>query len=248
MPSQKLPLDERIHSVLMRGFGLRTRDFSHESVERPVAALNKARLPLPPVGGEVLWMSAPIAFTLPGHYAYISRAFVECCQSDAPVAFALAHEIGHLDLGHTNRIGHVLTAEGLLHAPGKLAIIVLEVLSRLLYSRDYELAADGYALGLCRKAGFDLKKCLECFDILTRYSLDHHDLDGVYGSDEEIELDPDDAANAVNRLYIEFRLWCARHRRSHPSLYERRRVLLKLIAEMEPTEAPVSYPPSATRR
>jgi Zn-dependent protease with chaperone function len=230
MRPQKPPLDERIHAILLRGFGLRTRDFSHERVERAMAALNLARSPLPPVIGEVLWMSAPIAFTLPGRYAYISRSLIEYCQSDAPVAFALAHEIGHLDLGHTDRVGRVLTAEGLAHAPEMLAIVVLEVLSRLLYSRDHELAADAYALDLCRKAGFDPKKCLECIDILARYSLDHHDLDGVYGSDEEIELYPDQATNSVGRLYIELRLWCARHRRSHPSLYERRQALLKQIA------------------
>jgi Zn-dependent protease with chaperone function len=152
----------------MRGFGLRTHDFSHESVERVMVALNRARSPLSPMTGEVVWMSAPIAFTLPGHYAYISRSFVECCQSDAPTAFALAHEIAHHDLGHTDSIGRVMAAEGLAHAPEKLAIIVLEILSRLLYSREHELAADARALELCRKAGFDLKKCLECFDILTR--------------------------------------------------------------------------------
>jgi len=236
MRPQKAPLDERVHAVLLRGFGLRTRDFSHDSIERVVPALNQARSPLPAVLGEVLWMSAPIAFTLPGRYAYISRSFIERCQSDAPVAFALAHEIGHHDLGHTDRIGRVLAAEGLLHTPEKLAIIVLEVLSRLLYSRDRELAADAYALDLCRKAGFDLKKCLECFDILARYALDHHDLDGVYGSDEELELDVGQATSAVNRAYIGFRLWCARHRRSHPSIYERRQILLTKIAAMEKAE------------
>ena len=233
MRSQKPPLGDRVHSILMRGFGLRTRDFSHESVERVMAALNEARAPLPPVTGEVLWMSAPIAFTLPGHYAYVSRSFLEYCQSDAPAAFALAHEIGHLDLGHTDRIGRVLTAEGLVHAPDRMALILLELLSNLLYSRDRELGADAYALTLCRRAGFDLKKCLECFDILTRYSLDHHDLDGVYGSDEELELDPGQTTGPVNRLLLEFRLWRARHRRSHPSLFERRRILLKQMAAME---------------
>jgi predicted Zn-dependent protease len=217
----------------MRGFGLRTRNFSHESVERITAALNQARSPLPPVTGEVVWMSAPIAFTLPGHYAYISRSFLECCQSDAPAAFALAHEIAHHDLGHTDRVGRVLTAEGLAHAPDRVALIVLELMSGWLYSRDRELAADAYALDLCCRAGFDLKKCLECFDILTRYSLDHHDLDGVYGSDEELELDPNQSTGSVNRFVMGFRLWCARHRRSHPSLYERRRTLLKQIAAME---------------
>jgi Zn-dependent protease with chaperone function len=214
----------------MRGFGLRKRDFSHERVERAMAALNQTRSPLPPMLGEVLWLSAPIAFTLPGNYVYISRSLIEYCTSDAPVAFALAHEMAHHDLGHTQRIDRMFAAEGLVHTPERLAIFVIEFLSRRLYSRDHEFWADAYAIGLCHRAGFDPKQCLQCFDVLTRYSLDHHDLDGVYGSDEEIELDPSQAANLLSRAYIELRLWCARHRRSHPSLHERQQSLLKQIA------------------
>jgi len=237
MSSQKPPLEERIHSILMQAFGLRKRDFSHESVERVMAALNGVRSPLPPITGEVLWMSAPIAFTLSGPYAYISRSLIEYCASDAAVAFPLAHEMAHHDLGHVKRIDRMFAAQGLAHAPERLSLLVLEYLSRRLYSRDHEFWADAYAIGLCRRAGFDPKQCLQCFDVLSRYSLDHHDLDGVYGSDDEIELDPAQAANAVDRVYIEFRLWRARHRRSHPSLHERRQTLLKQIAVMEQARA-----------
>jgi hypothetical protein len=98
--------------------------------------------------------------------------------------------------------------------------------------RDNELAADAYALDLCRKAGFDSKRCLQCFDILSWYLLDIGDLDGVYSTDEEIELDPDRATNPIGRISIELRLWRARHARSHPSLHERRKILLSRIAEV----------------
>jgi predicted Zn-dependent protease len=232
MPATRLPLDERLHSLLMRGFGLRTRDFSHTSVERVMAALNTAREPLPPMIGEVIWASAPVAFTLPGHYAYISRSLIEYCASDAAVGFALAHEIGHHDLGHIRRVDRMLAAQGLARMPRRLALAGVELLSRRLYSRDHEFWADAYAIGLCRRAGFDPNACLQCFDVLTRYALDHHDLDGVYGSDDELEFDPDQAANALDRAVIELRLWRARHRRSHPSLHERRQLLLKQIATM----------------
>jgi hypothetical protein len=63
--------------------------------------------------------------------------------------------------------------------------------------------------------------------------LDFHDLDGVYGTDEEIELDPDQATSSIGRISIELRLWRARHRRSHPSIHERRQILLARIAGME---------------
>jgi Zn-dependent protease with chaperone function len=190
-----------------------------------MAALNAARTPLPPMLGEVLWMSPPVAFTLPGRYCYISRRFIERCASEAPVAFALAHEIGHHDLGHLRPI-ESWAAGAVKHAPSQFAVLLLYQLQRWIYSHDMELAADEYALDLCRKAGFNPQHCLVCFDILSRYMLDNHDLDGVYGTDEELELNPELAGNPIDRLFIEARLWVARHRRSHPAIQERRQVLL----------------------
>ncbi|HTZ01803.1 MAG TPA: M48 family metalloprotease [Xanthobacteraceae bacterium] len=221
-------LGERLHSLFLRGYGLKERDFSHDAVERAMAALNAARSPQPAMTGEVLWITSPIAFTLPGQYCYISRRLIERCTSDAPVAFALAHEIGHHDLGHLN-IAESWAASAVEHAPWQLALLALSQLPKWIYSRDMEFAADAYALKLCRKAGFDPAKCLECLDILSRYLLDNRDLDGVYGSDDELELDSQQAANAVDWLFIEARLWLARHRRSHPAIQERRRALLSQL-------------------
>ena len=231
MVREKRPLGERLHSIFLREFGLRNRDFSHDRVARAMAALNAARAPSAPMIGEVLWLSPPTAFTLPGPYVYITRRFIERCSSDAPVAFVLAHEIAHHDLGHLKRAERWMDS-ALAHIPAALAFLALEGLARWIYSRENEFAADAYALDLCRKAGFDLKRCLQCFDILSWYLLDYHDLDGVYGTDEEIELNPDRATTSIGRISIELRLWRARHRRSHPSLHERRQALLSRIADI----------------
>jgi Zn-dependent protease with chaperone function len=228
MSREKRNLGERLHSLFMQAYGLKERDFAHEAVDRVMATLNAARAPRPPMVGEVLWMSAPVAFTLPGRYCYISRRFIERCASDAPVAFALAHEIGHHDLGHLRQV-ESWAASAIEHAPFQLAVLLLYQLQRWVYSRDMELAADGYALELCRKTELDLRHCLDCFDILRQYMLDHHDVDGVYGTDEELELDPQLASNPIDRLFIEARLWVARHRRSHPAIQERRHALLPKI-------------------
>jgi Zn-dependent protease with chaperone function len=198
---------------------------------RAMIALNAVRAPLPPMVGEVLWLSPPTAFTLPGPYVYITRRFIERCRSDDPVAFLLAHEIAHHDLGHLERAERWVDS-AFAYIPAALAVLALEQLAWWLYSRDNELAADAYALDLCRKAGFDSKRCLQCFDILSWYLLDIHDLDEVYGSDEEIELDRDRATNPIGRISIELRLWRARHARSHPSLHERRKILLSRMAEI----------------
>lgn len=240
-------LGERLHSIFLDEWGLATRDFSHESVDRAMAALNAARAPAPPMGGEVLWLPPPIAFTLPGRHVYISRRFVERCATDAPVAFALAHEIGHHDLGHLKRAERWqrwLAAGALAHAPAIIALMAVELGSHLLYSRDRENAADYFAVNLCRKAGYDLRECLKCFDVLSWYSLDHNDFDGVYGQDEELELDPAKASGAIDRMRIEARLWVARHRRTHPSIHERRQQLLTRVSEIEET----GYQPSPAMR
>jgi Zn-dependent protease with chaperone function len=125
MTHQKRPLGERLHSVFVRQLGLRNRDFSHERVARAMAAPNPARAPLAPMTGEVLWASAPTAFTLPGPYVYMTRRFIDRCTSDTPVAFALAHEIGHHDLGHLQRTERWIDST-LAHIPAALTVLAFE--------------------------------------------------------------------------------------------------------------------------
>jgi Zn-dependent protease with chaperone function len=115
-----------------------------------------------------------------------------------------------------------------------VAELIVVQLAQWIYSRTREFEADAYGLELCRRAGYDMKQCLEAFDILRSYSLDHHDIDGVYGPVEEYELDPRRAANHFDWLFIESRLWVVRHRRSHPAIVER---LEMLRAQMESTLA-----------
>ena len=223
MHKAKPPLDERMHAVLVRAYRLAERDFSHACVERAMAALNRARSGAPLLG-EVLWLAAPNAFTLPGRFVYISRRLIERCDSDAPAAFALAHEIAHHDLGHLAHVERWGERLGQF-APVRFSAMLLQSLIQRLYSADNEAAADRYALELCLRAGYDGEACLKLFDILIAYLLDHRDLDGVYGTDDELELDPDRADNPIDWLYIETRLWMARHLRSHPALHDRREAL-----------------------
>ena len=226
---------ERLHAVLLRAYGLRQRDFSHDCVDRVMAALNAVRAPESPMTGEVLWLKAPMAFTLPGRYCYISRQFIERCASDAPAAFVLAHEIAHHDLGHL-RHAEAWATSAAAYAPLRFAALVLYGLARRVYSREMEFAADARALVHCRMAGFEPRQCLLAFDILAWHLLDNRALDAVYGTDDELELDPHLAANPLDWAYVESRLWLLRHRRSHPSIVERRQALL---AEIDWWEAAV---------
>src|SRR5215831_16988368 len=54
-----------------------------------------------------------------------------------------------------------------------------------------------------------------------------------HGADEELELDPKLTANPIHRLYIQARVWMAQHRRTHPSINERRQALLSQTANSE---------------
>ncbi len=45
MPHEKRHLGERLHSLFLHAYGLKERDFSHETVERAMAALNAAAHP-----------------------------------------------------------------------------------------------------------------------------------------------------------------------------------------------------------
>jgi predicted Zn-dependent protease len=129
MSRERRPLGERLHSIFLRRFGLRSRDFSHERVARAMAALNAARAPLAPMVGEVLWLSPPNGFTLPGRYVYITRRFIERCPSDAPVAFLLAHEIAHHDLGHL-KCAERWVDSAFAYIPAALALVAIEALAR----------------------------------------------------------------------------------------------------------------------
>jgi predicted Zn-dependent protease len=79
---------------------------------------------------------APLAYSPGGGYVVISSGLVLCLQSEAELAFALAHELAHQYLGHTRQAVENYTA----------------TFSR---QRELELQADRYALGVVAIAGYD---------------------------------------------------------------------------------------------
>jgi hypothetical protein len=62
MSRGKRDLGERLHTLFLQAYGLKERDFAEAAVDRAMATLNAARAPKPPMVGEVLWMSPPVAF------------------------------------------------------------------------------------------------------------------------------------------------------------------------------------------
>jgi predicted Zn-dependent protease len=145
----------------------------------------------PKIDAEVLWVREVTAFTVPGRYVYISRRLIERCASDDPVAFALAHEIAHHDLGHLHGLDSFASAvpkelSSLSHGRAVL-IVALSMIERRVHGPEHEAAADARALEMCLAAGYDGSHCLQLFDVMESDALDKGDLDGVFGLEDAID-------------------------------------------------------------
>lgn len=132
-----------------------------DAIGAEVAALSRGGLPLP--AHRLHFRSAagaPNAFALPSGDIVIFDGLVRLADGPAGVAAVVAHELGHVELRHGLRqliqssvvsfvvgiyFGDVSTAVS------GLAALLLE--SR--YSRDFERAADDYAVRLLHAAGAD---------------------------------------------------------------------------------------------
>ncbi|MBC8134759.1 MAG: M48 family metalloprotease, partial [Fibrella sp.] len=103
------------HRHLTARFALETEAWATDQVRRVMARLNAVRARCPVRGAcpfalraELLWIGEPTAFALPGRYIYIARGLLQEFPGDEPVAFVLAHEAAHHDLGHVRRVAPTL--------------------------------------------------------------------------------------------------------------------------------------------
>ncbi|MGC4046334.1 MAG: M48 family metallopeptidase [Armatimonas sp.] len=182
-----------VHAQLIDAFGLETEAWATERVARVMEALNRVRLSCPEPGAaprelvaEILWLQGMNAFTLPGHYVYLSRRLLERTGSDDSVAFALAHEAAHQDLGHVRLLTPMLSRFG--KTMGTAIGAVVRLAERVVYSPEQERAADAYALDLSLAAGYRPDSGLTLFSILEQESLDLRDIEGVFGPDTPSKL------------------------------------------------------------
>jgi beta-barrel assembly-enhancing protease len=115
------------------------------------------------------------AFAAPGGLILLSRGLLRCCASEAQVAAVLAHEVGHVQFKHglqaisKSRLTSALTvlaAESAKNLGGKdvaeLAKTfegsISDITSTLVnsgYSRYFEQQADGAAVVILERAGYD---------------------------------------------------------------------------------------------
>lgn len=128
------------------------------------------------------------ALSAPGGFIFISRGFLSLIPDEDALAGVLAHEIGHIVLGHgVSAISQAKMSEALLiigkeaassYGPSELAAVtqtfgdsvnqVFETLMKNGYSRSQEYEADDFAAKLLAKTGYSTKGLTSMFDALAK--------------------------------------------------------------------------------
>ncbi|NEP46419.1 MAG: M48 family metalloprotease [Okeania sp. SIO2H7] len=157
--------------------------WAKERVTKVAKRLNSIRPGCEVLKPVVIWVPQVTAFIAPGGYIYISRELLQRLICEDAVAFLLAHEMAHYDLGHVRLFVPAISKLQYIPGGGLLALSYLRG-RRLLPAPDKERQADEYGLGLCLAAGYDGYRCLELFEVLTAHYLDFGDLTGVFGKEK----------------------------------------------------------------
>jgi predicted Zn-dependent protease len=226
-------IGEWLYARLVAEYAEESESWATERVARVMGRLNavRAACPMPgaapyPLTAHILWVGAMNAFAMPGRYIYLTRELLQRFGDDEPIALVLAHEAAHHDLGHVRLLRPALSR--LRGLPGNVLLFtLLRVAERLAYGADQEEAADRYGLDLCLAAGYNGKTCLELFDALEAYLLDHRDIDGVFGPEEAIGA----KEGGLERWSAQFRAEAWRRLRGYPSLRARRTSLERQLRD-----------------
>ena len=147
-----------------------------------MARLQQARPEEPPIALVVLRWEEPNAMVLFAHRIYISTAILDALTDDDALAFVLAHEIAHIDLGHI-RMDRELTAR-LPPLPPMLPLRMgVGLLARAWMRPEMESEADARGQVLAVSAGSRRDGFEAVFDVLKAHAMES-------GMAAHIEADP----------------------------------------------------------
>lgn len=157
-----------------------------ERVAVPSRRLQKGRPPDWRFEVHVPWLKSQTAFVAPGRHIYFGRRLLERLRHEDSVAFVIAHEIAHQDLGHLTFLKDWQTG---IRASSirTVGAVLFHHLLRRAYSPEQELEADRWSIDACIEAGYDPARCLETFRTLRHMALEWGDIDGVFGPGEGLE-------------------------------------------------------------
>lgn len=111
------------------------------------------------------------AFALPHRTIVVSLKLAEHCKSDRDqLAFVLAHEAAHIQLGHASEKSSLeeITKLALLANPPAGAIVSL-LLDRA-FSKEQEFEADAHAIKYCRNSYYLPERACDFLESLKSYS------------------------------------------------------------------------------
>lgn len=222
-----------IHETLVDAFGLERAGWATERVRRVEARLQVGRPPEARKRVEILWIPQVTAFTHAGPYVYLSRRLLERLATDDAVAWVVAHEMAHHDLGHFDALPDWATPVRALGGGGMALVLAFRVTHRM-FGVERELEADSYALDLCLAAGYDAGACLRALDVLQDYMLDMGDVDGVFGPDAAHFVGVEGEDDGWNRARAA--VW--ERLRGYPSIHDRRQALRARAAAYVPGTLP----------
>lgn len=226
-----LTFGEWLHRELKEELAFEKPGWAVEQVTQVAGRLQRRRLPHERLHVEVAWISVPTAFTAPGRYIYFNRSLLEVCPHDEAVAFVIAHEMAHHDLGHLNLFRGWLSSLLRVGMSGVTLAVVFQIVVRRLYGPEQECDADLHALQLCIDAGYDPHKCLQIFDTLESLALDAGDVDIVFGPD----VDSDDELAEDADWKTKFQIWLWQRVRGYLPIRDRKAALLAYLKEMGET-------------
>jgi Zn-dependent protease with chaperone function len=171
--------DDWVRDEVEQEFVVERNGWAAERVARVTERLQRDVPPADRLQTLVLWMDDHTAFTVHGRTLYISRRLLERLADDDAVAFVLAHELAHHQLGHVIRVPRSWISA--LRWP----VIWLQLVLITTNAREHD--ADLRAIERCVEAGYDAERCIAALDLLVQVSLDYGDVDGVLGMEDGMD-------------------------------------------------------------
>jgi Zn-dependent protease with chaperone function len=108
-----------------------------------------------PMVSRVLAMPVFNALALPHKTIVLAQSLVEFCRYERDqLAFVLAHEAAHIQLGHAGQRSRANALLTVLRTANPLVGMGIRMLFDRAYSREQEFEADRHAVTLCVRAGY----------------------------------------------------------------------------------------------
>jgi Zn-dependent protease with chaperone function len=142
----RIDFSEWLHRELVRELAPEHEEtWAIDRVQRMQERLNQARVGKSPLHTTILAINPPLAFTLAGQHVYLSRRLLERLPTDDAVAFVLAHEAAHHDLGHFDLCSGWTNALPCTHSATYVAILAA-LFEHHAYGPARENDADAYGI------------------------------------------------------------------------------------------------------